>query len=468
MAVYSKKIIQSAKGNFMFSFPIKLIICSIQFLSTVNYCPAQNTTLNVDVYMQAHVQNRHFSGAVLIAKKGEILLRKGYGMANDERAVPISPETKFRIASLTKSFTAMAIMQLEEAGKLSLSDAVSKHLPDYPRGDEMTLFQVLHHTAGIPDMLQLPAYWEKLQDTCTAAEAVEIFKYEPLHFDPGSEWEYSNSGYVLLGYIIETITGKQLCDYFNEHIFIPLMMSGTGWESATPIENFGASGYHLEAQRRVAMPSINMSVNHGAGALFSTIDDLYKWDRALYSNKLLGAEEMKKIFTPHLNAYGGGWGIMQHQRFGKEIIFMNGRFSGFSANISRYPGDDLCIIVLSNLMDTDPRIIADNLAGIIFEEIAVCPQKRERTEVPLEILEQYAGVYFFEKTNPPLTVEILLDDENKLVRKINGRTDKELIPSSVNTFYYETADVDIVFENGKTGTMIMNLLGTPYWGEKIN
>ncbi|MCB0517590.1 MAG: beta-lactamase family protein [Lewinellaceae bacterium] len=433
-------------------------------------CTSQEVTDKLDNYLKAYLTNRYFSGAVLVAQKGKILLRKGYGMANDEQGIPVLPETKFRIASLTKSFTAMAVMQLEEAGKLSLEDKLQQYLPTYPRGGDITLFQILHHTSGIPDLLAFPAYWEKLQDTCTAAEAVEIFKNQPLNFEPGSQWEYSNSNYVLLGYIIENITGQGLPDYFEQHIFKPLGMKNTGWEGAMPIETFGATGYQLQAQSRVAMPPVNMSVNHGAGALFSTVDDLYKWDRALYTEKLVKRATLEKIFTPHLNAYGGGWGIMPHQRFGKAFIFMNGRFSGFSANISRYPDDDICIIVLSNLMDIDPRIIGDNLAAILFGEEVVKPSSRTRKEVPSEVLRQYVGTFHFEKMSPPLDVEITLDGNGKLWRSIAGRPDKELIPAEENVFFYEDNDVDIVFENvgnEQYNKMLMNLLGAPYTGYRI-
>ncbi len=430
----------------------------------------QEITKEMDVYLQAHAKNRYFSGAVLVAKNNEIIFRKGYGFANDEKRETVQSETKFRIASLTKSFTAMAIMQLEEQGKLSLDDPVKKFVPDYARGDEISLFQVLHHTAGIPDFLNFPAYWEKLQDSCSVDQAVEIFKDEPLRFPPGSRWEYSNSGYVLLGFIIEKITGQSLADYFESNIFEPLEMNNTGWESESPIESFGATGYQLEGNNRMSLAPVNMSVNHGAGALFSTIDDLYKWDRGLYTEKLLSKKGMEKIFTPHLNAYGGGWGIMNHQRFGKSFIFMNGRFSGFAANISRYPKDDLCVIVLSNLMDIDPRIIADNLAAIVFGELVIPPSKRKRIDVPLAKLEQYVGTFVFEKMNPPLEIEIMLDTEGKLIRKISGRPDKVLIPSTDSVFYYEEADVDIVFEQNENGAfnyLLMNLLGTPFEGIRI-
>lgn len=323
-------------------------------LGLLTNCKAQTIEAQLEAYLLAFQDKQQFSGAVLLAKDDQIIFRKGIGMADDEQKIPVQATTAFRIASLTKSFTAMALMQLEETGKLSLDDPVSKYLPDYPRGEDISLDQVLHHTAGIPDFLSMPAYWQKLRDTCTTSEAVEVFKHHPLRFEPGSQWEYSNSGYVLLGFIIEKITGQSLAVYLEENIFEPLGMDNTGWETGNPsIETFGATGYQLRNQSRVKMPPVNMSVNHGAGALFSTVDDLYKWDRALYTEKLLGKKGMEKIFTPHLNAYGGGWGITRHHRFGKPFIFMNGRFSGFTANISRYPDDDLCIIVLCNLMDID-------------------------------------------------------------------------------------------------------------------
>ena len=431
--------------------------------------PATGQTISAKLngYIKSWSQNRHFSGAVLVAKKDKILLREGYGMANDRTKENVKPETPFRIASLTKSFTAMAIMQLAEQKKLNLSDPLSKYLPGYPKGDSITLFQIVHHTAGIPDFLDFPTYWEKLNDSCTVEEAVAIFKNKPLQFSPGSQWAYSNSGYVMLGFLIEIITKKSLADYFYENIFELLNMKHTGWESARPIETFGATGYYLEGENRRPTQSVNMSVNHGAGALYSTIDDLYKWDRALYTEKLLLKENLERIFTPHLNAYGGGWGIMTHQRFGKYYIFMNGRFSGFTAHISRYPDEDICIIILSNLMDIDPRIMADNLAAITFNQWVVEPLVRNQTTVSKSDLQEYAGKYFFEKMEPPLEITISVNAEEQLIRSINGRPDKILIPSSKNSFFYQDYDVDIIFKKDKTGNynqMVMNLLGIPFLG----
>ena len=342
-----------------------VIIIAFSLLQNIKL-DQNNLASKLDGFLKAHVNNRQFSGTVLVAKNGKIILKKGYGFANDSLKNLATVSTKYRIASLTKSFTAMILFLMEKQKKLSMADRLSKYIPDYPNGDSILLDQILHHTSGIPDLLQYEAYWHRLDRYVSAEEAVSIFKNKELQFKPGSGWGYSNSGYILLGLLIEKVTGKKYIEVLNELIFEPLLMTNSGFESDQLIDELGASGYQIQDGERVRLPYVQMSINHAAGALYSTVDDLYKWDRALYPDKLLSKDELERLFTPELNAYGWGWGIIQQQRFKKKQIFMNGRFSGFAANISRYPDDDMCVIVLSNVMSIDPQAIANNLISDCF------------------------------------------------------------------------------------------------------
>ena len=233
--------------------------------------------------MAARVKRDHFSGSILIARDGKVLFSQGYGMANLEHDVPNTPQTKFRLGSITKQFTAMAIMILQERGKLNVQDKVKKYLPDAPKAwDEITIHHLLTHTSGIPNYTAFPEFLKTLPVRVTLKELIAKFKDKPLDFKPGEKFRYSNSGYVVLGQIIETASGQNYPTFMKEAIFDPLEMNDTGYDNATAIIKHRASGY----TRRLGIVLTNcdyvdMSIPHAAGALYSTVEDLLKWDQAL-------------------------------------------------------------------------------------------------------------------------------------------------------------------------------------------
>src|SRR4051812_11811550 len=265
----------------------------------------------VEEYMDARVKRDHFSGSVLIARDGKVLFSRGYGMANLEHDVPNTPQTKFRLGSITKQFTAMAILILQERGKLKVEDKVKKYLPDAPKAwDEITIRHLLTHTSGIPNYTAYPEFLKTLPVRVTLKELIAKFKDRPLDFKPGETFRYSNSGYVVLGQVIETAAGEGYASFLNKTIFTPLGMKDTGYDSLEPIIKHRASGY----TRRLGIALTNcdyvdMSIPHAAGALYSTVEDLLKWDQALYTEKLVPRKSLEAMFTPFKDNYGYGWGI---------------------------------------------------------------------------------------------------------------------------------------------------------------
>jgi len=242
----------------------------------------------------------NFSGSVLIAKGDEVLVRKGYGLANIEIDVPNTPKTKFRLGSVTKQFTAMAILQLQEDELLSVNDPLSKFIPDYPEGDKITIHHLLTHTSGIPNLTDFPEL-EKIKKIKTPIEEIiKIFKNEQLEFAPGEKHQYSNSGYTLLGYIIEKASGKTYEEYLKENIFIPLNMKDSGYDHYNTVLLNRASGYSPGKDGIVNAKYIDMSIPFGGGCLYSTVGDMYLWDRALYTDKLLSESSLNEMFTPFL------------------------------------------------------------------------------------------------------------------------------------------------------------------------
>jgi CubicO group peptidase (beta-lactamase class C family) len=232
----------------------------------------------VEDYMAARVKRDHFSGSILIARDGRVLVSQGYGMANLEHEVPNTPQTKFRLGSITKQFTAMAILILQERGKLAVQDKIKKYLPDAPKAwDEITIHHLLTHTSGIPNYTENLDFLRTLPVRVTLKELIAKFKDKPLDFKPGDKFKYSNSGYILLGQIIENASGENYPRFMNETIFAPLKMTDTGYDNALPIIKHRAAGYTRRLGFAITnCDYIDMSIPHAAGALYSTVEDLLK------------------------------------------------------------------------------------------------------------------------------------------------------------------------------------------------
>ena len=292
----------------------------------------------VEEYMAARVKRDHFSGSILIARDGKVLYSQGYGMANLEHDVPNTPQTKFRLGSITKQFTAMAVLILQERGKLNVHDKVKKHFPEAPKAwDEITIEHLLTHTSGIPNYTESLEFLRTLPVRVSLKELIAKFKDRPLDFKPGAKFKYSNSGYIMLGQIIETASGKNYPSFMKEAIFGPLDMKDTGYDNATAIIKNRASGY----TRRLGIvltncDYIDMSIPHAAGALYSTVLDLLKWDQALYSEKLVPRKSLEAMFTPHKDNYGYGWII--DKKFGAAPVLARRRHHGVCHHHRALPG----------------------------------------------------------------------------------------------------------------------------------
>lgn len=249
-------------------------------------------------WIERYEENGYLNGSILIASNENILLNKGFGMANWEHAVPNKPSTKYKIGSLTKAFTAMGIFQLHEKGKLSIDDCISKYLPNYPQGEKITIYHCLTNTTGIPNYTSFPDFWPKtMRLPMTLHELIDSFKHLELNFEPGRKFEYSNSGYTLLTAIIEKVSGMSYAEYIQENICRPLGMDNTGCDDGVEIVVDLASGYSFW-EKPIHAPFADLSFPLGAYGLYSTTEDLFLWDQALKSSQLLNKELMEKMFTP--------------------------------------------------------------------------------------------------------------------------------------------------------------------------
>lgn len=327
-----------------------------------NVSYGQTKADKLDKLMSTYAEYGKFNGSVLVAEKGKVIYKKGFGLANIEWDVPNQPDTKFRLGSITKQFTAMAIMQLVEKGKLKLDVPISTYLPDYPKknGDIITIHHLLTHSSGIPDLPSFPNFDKNnSRNAYSPAELVKLFADSTLQFKPGEKFAYSNSGYMLLGYIIEKVTGKSYEQVLQENIFTPLKMNNTGY--------------------------IDMSVPYAAGALYSTVEDLYLWDQALYTHKLLQKENMDLLFTKHISSggnyhYGYGWGLgalnLGNTSESIETVGHSGAINGFITQLTRIPSDKSFIVLLNNTGSAAPLgEMVTSVTAILYDKSYNFPKK---------------------------------------------------------------------------------------------
>lgn len=303
----------------------------------------QDLAKKIEAQVDHFAVDYKFNGNILVAKGGHIFLNKSYGFADFENKVLNTPQTRFLIASMTKQFTATSIMQLQEKSLLSVEDNLDKYMPGFPSGNEITIHQLLTHTSGLPRDIKFD------KTPSSRDEAVELLKSTPLEFvnTPGKSFSYSNLGYALLGYIIEKVSGKSYPDYIQTQFFTPLKMTNSGLGYDRRNDPNLALSYRAEDNTCLtAKPLIDSSMWYGATGIYSTTEDLYKWDRALYTEKLLSKKSLDKMFTPNKRDYGYGWNINKLE--GKTIYFHNGSTFGFRSIIIRRVDEDICIIALSN------------------------------------------------------------------------------------------------------------------------
>jgi CubicO group peptidase (beta-lactamase class C family) len=340
-----------------------LLYFSMLALASIDEQQPLGKSIQVDNIFNSIIKPDAPGAAVMIIRDGKVLHRKGYGLANLELDVPVTPKTKFRLCSLSKQFTAMAIMQLHDRGLLDMDDPVIKYLPDCIKWEGVTIRHLLNHTSGITSFPK-PKSW---QEPYTFEKMIETFKDEPLEFNPGERFSYSNNGYDIMGYIIEKVTGKTYETYMKENIFEPLGMMDSGCDYCSPIIRSRASGYEFKDDEPVNPYFYDTSLLIASGGLYSTAEDMYLWDQALYTEKLVKALTLEQAFTPgklndgSLTSYGFGW--MIHDYFGlRELDHLGGQ-PGFSSYIGRYIDQRFTVIILSN----DPRLKRVDIAHKILD-----------------------------------------------------------------------------------------------------
>ena len=380
-------------------------------------------------------------GVALIAQKGQVIYKKAFGMANMELDVPMREEMVFNIASITKQFTAVAILQLAELGKLSLQDDITKYLPDYPTGGhKITVENLLTHTAGIP--ASAPEAITKLQGErrpITLPEIINTFKSRPLDFAPGTKMVYSNNGFMLLGAIIEKVSGASYADYLEKNLFKPAGMTETRFgDDYIIIKNRAASYIYSRAELRF-LNALNGKVElaYSAGAIQSTADDVFKWNQALNSYKLIKKESLEKARSEHKLPdgkriyYGYGWFIGNIQ--GSPLIEHGGNMGGFMSHAIYLPQEDVFVAVFYNFRAARlPEFLAGDLAALAIGK----PFDIREIALNENLLKTYVGVYEEEGVERHITVE-----NGKLFYQRVGANKMQMKPYAKDKFFFENASV---------------------------
>jgi len=336
---------------------------------------AQDHAAKVQEVLALAHKYRQFNGAALVAENGKVVYKGAFGMANMEWDIPNAPDTKFRLGSITKQFTATVILQLVEQGKIKLDGKLSDYLPDYRKdtGEKVTIHHLLTHTSGIPSYTSLPGFFENVsRNPYKVADFVKKYASGDLEFEPGSKFSYNNSGYFLLGAIIERVTGKTYEQVLKENIFDPLGMKNSGYDHYDTILPKRAAGYRLTPNGYVNAPYLDMSLPYAAGSLYSTVEDLYLWDQALYTDKLLTAQSKALMYKPFLELYAYGW-VVRDASFkvnGQPVslITHDGGINGFQTRIARYPKEKNLIVLLDNTSGEYLERLSDSIAKLLYNQ----------------------------------------------------------------------------------------------------
>ena len=427
------------------------LLVSIAFLlSIASLASGQDITTKADEYLTTWAHQGRFSGAVLIAKGDKVLLRKGYGMANFEQNVPNTPESVFRIGSITKSFTALSILQLEEKGKLKVNDPVVKYIPELPKAwDAITIHQLLCHKSGIPDFINGKAYSD-FSDNQHVENALKEYSDKPLLSQPGATMRYSNAGYILLGRIIEKVSGQSYENYLTENILRPAGMTHTAFDHVAPLVPNRANGYNFDGEFLVNAKFGDPAWSAAAGAMRSTVDDMYRFDRLLQSDKLFSSAITAKAWTAYSHYvappplpieadYGYGW--MIGDDFGHPYLGHGGWVNGFVSQFKRFPKDDAVLVVLSNFETSTYISVVQDLTAILFGERYQVPAEHKIVHPTPEVLARYVGNYRL----GPLEIKISMRNDRLYGMSPGQPAPFGMIATSDTDFYFNDAASEIRF-----------------------
>jgi CubicO group peptidase (beta-lactamase class C family) len=422
-------------------------------------------TAYFDQVLSEQFKPNETGATVLVSRNGQVIYEKAFGMANLELNIPMQPDNVFRIASITKQFTAVAILQLMEQGKLNLQDEITRFIPDYPtQGNKITIEHLLTHTSGLPNNTDMPDHMGRVDVTTT--EMIDHFKNLPLKFAPGTNWSYSNNGYFLLGYIIEKASGITYAEYLDEHFFKPLEMTHSLYASDTKIIANRADGYNQSDNGHENAQTLSMTHPFAAGAIQSTVGDLFKWHQAVRSYKLIKKETLDKAVTRYKladgkeTAYGYGWRLGNVYEY--PSVWHAGLINGFMTIETYLPKEDVFVAIFTNCECNSPVDTASKLAALAAGK----PYEYKEIAINNSVLQGYTGVYENQKGQQ----RIITVSENQLFSQLGRGPKGKLNGYQKDSFFFgDNPMVTIDFTRNKKGTIEKltsnNLNGNDAWNK---
>ncbi len=426
-----------------------------------------DVTKAMDLLLSPSFEAGEPGAAVIVVKDGKVLLRRGYGLANLELGVPIAPDMRFRLGSVTKQFTAVAVLMLAEEGKLALDDPITKFLPDYPtHGQTVTVEHLLTHTSGIKSYTEMPEWLPLWRKDMSLEELIGVFRDQPADFAPGEKWAYDNSGYVLLGAIIEKASGRPYADFVRDRIFVPTGMTHTSYDTTESIVPGRVSGYQKDTGGWKNASYLSMSQPYAAGSLMSSVDDLAKWDAALYTEKLVKQASLARAWRPYAlkdgksTGYGFGWTMGTVQEH--PSIEHGGGINGFASYVLRLPPDHVYVAILANREANQPSLdrLAVQLAAIAIGKPYVEPKPLALAPAQMDAL---VGVYHIDEKDQ----RIVRREGDRLFSQRSGGAKREIFALSPNEFYLKDSFTRFVFEMDASGKVVSMVSRTRYGPSEV-
>ena len=423
---------------------MKKLFAVLSILLLANAMQARPAKKGVDSLMDYYAQTFDYNGVAFVSLKGQTLLSKGYGYRDRYRNQKNASDGIFMIGSITKQFTAEIILMLAKEGKVSLDDKLIRYFPGYGSGEKITLEHLLTHSSGIYNYTE-DTFWSKHPTMSLSHEQMlAIFKDRPLRFDAGSKFEYCNSNYILLSYIIEQVCRKPYTVVLREKILAPLGMTHTGFDFTHLKDPGKTTGYNCVLIDSFYSDEIEDSTQSlGAGAMYSTTGDLYKWHRALQSYTLLDKAWQQKAYKPYKDNYAYGW--ISKNFLGKRILAHSGGISGFYTYILRIEEEDLCIVLLSNIRHNgaDNNAIARDIVRCLYDSTYKIPATRKAITLSPEIMEAYTGEYIL-AADTSITLTFRRKDNYFLVT-LTGQPEDRIFPQTQTMFFAKSADAQFEF-----------------------
>lgn len=442
-----------------------IFTCLGVLLLTFSY--GQDYDRKIDELLTAYSKQYKFNGSILVARGEKVLIEKGYGWKNIDGKLPNDAGSIYQIGSVTKMFTSAVIMKLREQGKIKLTDKVSKYYPEITSADKITIENLLTHTSGLYNYTENESFMKtEATNAQNQKKMLALFQKEPLKFEPGTKYQYSNSNYMLLGYIIEKITGKSYEKTVREFILNPLKMKQSGFDFTHLIsaeKTIGYSSYDGSGHKNIGI--VDSSVSFAAGALYSSVRDLYLWTKATYTSQILKPESWKMSFTPYKDNYAFGWG--QKDYYGHLAQGHSGGIYGFNSQLTRIPDQHIAIILISNVNTSQLESLTDAITAILFDKPYEIPkEKTELTLSPVQ-LKEYEGEYVI---SPNFSLHFFMKNEN-LMTQATGQEAFPVYAEKKDTFFLKVVEASVEFKRDGTGSvdgLILHQNGAEIYAKKKN